>query len=47
MPSNSDTVFDDVLDDIMEDERAATARQFADFVHMREVWWCTLGVNLG
>ena len=20
---------------------------FADFVHMREVWWCTLGVILG
>jgi len=20
---------------------------FIDFVHMREVWWCTLGVNLG
>jgi PemK-like, MazF-like toxin of type II toxin-antitoxin system len=20
---------------------------FGDFVHMREVWWCALGVNLG
>jgi mRNA interferase MazF len=20
---------------------------FADFVHMREVWWCSLGVNIG
>jgi mRNA interferase MazF len=30
-----------------EDKKTIERATFIDFVHMREVWWCTLGVNLG
>jgi hypothetical protein len=35
MSSNPDALFDHVLDDIMEDERATTARRFHDQLRRR------------
>lgn len=30
-----------------EEKKKLHAHVFADFVHMREVWWCAVGVNVG
>ena len=30
-----------------EEKKRLQKRLFTDYVHEREVWWCTLGVNLG
>lgn len=28
-------------------KKKLSSRTFSDFVHAREVWWCSLGVNIG
>ena len=30
-----------------EQKKAVDRTRFTPFVHMREVWWCSLGVNIG